>query len=85
MIGERPGVNRGHNCKTRVSNLHFSMGVTVALTSSTFRIKDFISHNFSSMGMMGKWSCYAMFQSDKKCQNFSREFFSVARQYLAVR
>ena len=35
---------------------------------------------YSSLGMMGKWSCYTMFQSDKKDL-----ISSVTKQYLAVR
>ena len=69
MIGERPGVKGGHNCKTRASNLHLSMDVTAALSSLFFRIKDFVSHNFFQYGYDGKMEllCHVS-EYDKKGQ-----------------
>ena len=41
----------GHICKTRASNLHFRVDVTVAMPGLFFKMNNSLSQNFSSLGM----------------------------------
>ena len=60
---------RGSQLQDKSQQFAFQYGCHSNFDKLTFQNQGFyLSQFFSSMGMMGKWSCHAMFQSNKKGQ-----------------
>ena len=49
------------------------MGVTVAMPGRLFKTNNTVSYNIFPVWVVGKWSRYTMFQSNKKRSNFSSD------------